>query len=174
MIFKSLPTYIVEESEYRDFSEYREKFSRKHVKEVMFKLSELVAQKISLLLKNSSGALIFDGWSKYRMDCLCIYASFIRNIPALEFGKTKTREEISVPLISITPIAGTNFSEDNENREATNFSATAHMRHFESIFYRILNINIHDWAVFLIEDNCALNQSIANLIEVPLIGCYNH
>ena len=47
------------------------------------------------------------------------------------------------------------------------------MGHFESIFYRVFNTNTHDWAVFLIGDNCALNQFIENLMEVPLIGCYN-
>ncbi len=54
-------------------------------------------------------------------------ASFIRNIPVLKFGKIKTREEICVPLISISPMAGTNFIEDNEDTEATKFSATTQM-----------------------------------------------
>ena len=71
-------------------------------------------------------------------------------------------------------MAGSNFIEDNEDTEATNFRPTTHMRHFDSVLCLIFNRNIHDWAVCLTGDNSALNQSIANLMEELLIGFCNH
>lgn len=55
-------------------------------------------------------------------------------------------------------------SSDDSDEIATRFDALTHIRHFETVFHNFYNLNIYDWVVFLIADNCATNQK-------PLIGC---
>lgn len=60
---RSEPLNIVDYSEYRTFSAYSDKFDRKFVKKVMFKLVEEAEKRIATAMKNKKFGTMFDGWS---------------------------------------------------------------------------------------------------------------
>lgn len=59
------------------------------------------------------------------------------------------------------------------NTYSTSFNAKAHIRQLENIFH-YFQVNVHEFALFLVFDSCALNKYIAKKIEISQVGCANH
>ncbi len=84
---------------------------------------------MTLPIKNTTWALIFDGWPEYSKHYASMYGSFIRNVPRLNFSNPKMSEEICLQL-AFQP----NFSKDDEgDREARLFGSIFHIWHSETI-----------------------------------------
>ena len=121
------------------------------------------------------------------MHYLGIIAVFMRKVTYLYNGVVHEKEELAMPLIYLSPMAKPpNEDEEcdagndnlpsvsrNNADEATDFSAATHVRQFEDVF-KYFGINIHEWAVCTIADNCRINLKIAELMEIPHVGCTNH
>ncbi len=54
--------------------------------------------------------------------------------------------------------------------EAISFSASVRIRFLEDCFH-IFRVNVHDWAMCQMEDNCSLKKCIVDLMDIPHVGC---
>lgn len=43
----------------------------------------------------------------------------------------------------------------------------------EDIFH-IYGVNVHEWLVCQVSDNCSVDLHISRLLEIPMVGCYSH
>ncbi len=63
---------------------------------------------------------------------------------------------------------------DSENpKPATSFSAETHVRFFEDIMH-IYGVNVHEYSLCQVADNCNTNTLIASLLEIPHVGCASY
>ncbi len=75
-------------------------------------------------------------------------------------------------LLALTPLAGLS-SHDSEETDSENETAESTagvcFSNFEDIFdfYRV---NVHEWVVCQLADNCSTNKRIADLLDVPHVG----
>ena len=182
IVLKSEPLSVIEDPEYRAFAAYKEKFDRKYLKQVLFKLVELVEARISEEMKDQVGAILFDGWSRRGTHYVGLFGSFMRKVSVMNVGRSTVAEELCMPLLSVSPMAtyeASQFTSDEESgsenlTEATDFGAKTHVEHFKSIFQNFYNIDILKWTVCAIGDNCSTNHSIAKLMKLPFVGCNSH
>lgn len=87
-------------------------------------------------------------------------------------GQTLHAEELSTPLLSLSPLAYRDNTGEIESAHATSFDATTHWRQLEHIF-NYYHDDVHQWAVSQVGDSCALNKAIATKLEIPHDGCCN-
>jgi hypothetical protein len=66
-----------------------------------------------------------------------------------------------------------NEGDNDDNEEATAFTAQAHVDFFENTldFY---NLELADRVVLSIADNCSVNKKIAEILNVPHVNCHSH
>ena len=176
IVSQNLPVSIVEEPEFRAQAKYAVKFSRSTVRGVLLKLVEIVEEKIRLELKNTRGAIMYDGWTYNGTHYLGIIAIYNKKVQILRDHAWIENEAVVMPLISVSPIA--HVAIENENTETltdetTEFNSVAHIRQFETVF-DLFHQDVHRWAVCLISDNCSVNLKISRLMELPHVGCLNH
>ncbi len=62
-VFRDEPLEIIESNLFRSFSKYNTHYSRKTFKEVLDLVLELVWSKISVEMKQTLRAIIYDGWT---------------------------------------------------------------------------------------------------------------
>ena len=176
IVTQSLSISIVEQPEFRLISKHSVVLSRKKVRETILSLVQVVEETIINELKGTRGALMHDSWTYNRTHYLGIIAVYMKKVSFLMNGIIQSKEELSMPLLSVSPIQHID-NEDDENSgnqsETTEFNSTAHIRQFETVF-NFFHQNIHEWAVCQISDNCSLNLCIANIMEIPHVGCLNH
>ncbi|ETP10118.1 hypothetical protein F441_14161 [Phytophthora nicotianae CJ01A1] len=96
--------------------------------------------------------LILDGWTHMSEHYLGVFACYEVG------GKVKT------PLICMAPLM---------NEVDDDLSALAHREFLADMLPRDFGKQI-DQCLFVVGDNCSVNQRLASLIGVPLIGCASH
>ncbi|ETN04902.1 hypothetical protein, variant [Phytophthora nicotianae INRA-310] len=96
--------------------------------------------------------LILDGWTHMSEHYLGVFACYEVG------GKVKT------PLICMAPLM---------NEADDDLSALAHREFLADMLPRDFGKQI-DQCLFVVGDNCSVNQRLASLIGVPLIGCASH
>ncbi len=64
IVLNSLPLTCMTNSEFRQLSKYNNAFSINTVKEVIYKLTEIVEQKISKEKKKTRGSILYDEWTR--------------------------------------------------------------------------------------------------------------
>ncbi len=102
-----------------------------------------------------------------------IYKLFMKQVKTWKRGETTMKEELQMPMHSMSTIAEYNAEEDLTDGSSIKCDTEAHIRQIENIFNLYL-VDIHKWSVFQIGDRCPLNKSIAAAIEIPHVGCCNH
>ena len=80
----------------------------------------------------------------------------------VSYPNNSSKNEYSTALIAFSPI-------ENE----TEFTAKAHFEYLSWVLQNILRKNMTN-VTSLIGDNCEKNKALANLCNVPLIGCASH
>ncbi len=181
-MFKSEPLHIVEDSDFRALSIAKDKFNRKYVKEVLFKLVEIVEVRIVAAISGNVGDIMFDGWSRQGTHYVGLFVIFMRKVDFLYRRHQAVKEELCMPLLSVCPMATAVFDTDeslNEEQtvnftEAVDFSAKAHVEHFKSVFLSFYSIDLPEWVVCAIANNCSTNHAIGRLLNVPFIGYRSH
>ncbi len=76
-------------------------------------------------------------------------------------------------LLAASPMASPCASEDGADAETTSFSASVHIPFFEDVFH-FYGQNVHEWALCQMADNRNTNKRIADLMNIPHVGCNNH
>ena len=105
IISQSLPISIFPETEFRFQTKYNTSFSRNTVISVILKLVEVVEEKIIDDLRDRKGSIIYDGWKISSTHYLVIIDAFTKKISILKEKVPCIHEEVSMPLISISPIS---------------------------------------------------------------------
>ena len=100
---------------------------------------------------------------------------------------TETKETLysNIVLISVSPL-NTTVEEDTDNqettessetddnqREASNFKAETHLKHFKKIF-EYNDCDFDAWTKAQLTDNPSVNKKLARLCVFPHLGCNNH
>ena len=183
VVLKSLPITIVEDKEFRSFHRFNESISRKLLKEVIFKLVEIVDEKLRVELKLcGKGSILHDGWTCAGVHYIGLFACY--NTGAVKTEKPKPlNEDVQLSLLSVSPMARTELTEEDEidtktdlavyDETAVNFSSQTHAEHIRNVF-RYYGLNVEDWAVCQTADNCSVNRKVAELLGIPHVSCKNH
>lgn len=93
-------------------------------------------------------------------------------------------QELAIPLISVSTMPRVTNEEDDAEMneplseqeysdEAVQFDTETHIQQLEEVS-NIYNIDMHEWALCSIVDNCRLNKKIARLLGISHVGCLNH
>ena len=183
VVLKSLPVSIVEDQEFRSFHRYNENISRKLLKEVIFKLVELVDDNLRKELKLcGKGSILHDGWTCAGVHYIGLFACYNTGMLKTETHET-TNEAVQLSLLSVSPMARTEVTEEEESDEkkdlavfdetAVNFSSQTHAEHIRNVF-RYYGLDVSDWAVCQTADNCSVNLKVAELLGIPHVSCKNH
>ena len=165
---------IVEHAEYRRFSRFNVPLARKTVVFVIFKLVHLVEQRVSSEMKNTSGALLFDGWSCAGTHFIAAIASYCTHNPVKIKGSAENDTIPRLSLIALSPMGKIEPDESNEvDDEATTFNAETHLAFFRAVF-QFYAQSFDSWCVCLVSDNTSTNMRVARLCGKPIIVCMSH
>lgn len=149
IVSENLPFNFCEKDSTRKYS----KLTSISVETVMKYMELLVVEVEDRIRKElpEKFAIVFDGWSEDSTHFLGIFASF-----ALDQQETIKRQ-----LLAFAPLL------DETDLSAESQSALI----VDTIEFYGKNIsNI----VCIIGDNCSTNKAVANILEVPLVGCASH
>lgn len=58
---------------------------------------------------------MYDGSSKCSLPYIEIYTSFMKTVPVMSVGKHDNREELTVPLLSMSPLASYESGDEDED-----------------------------------------------------------
>ena len=101
---------------------------------------------------------------------------FAKIVDYLRNGRMQTQEEISMLLLSVSPIQ--HWEEGNEaNSDTTSETIVFNSKRTygnSKLIFCFFHVNIHKRAVCQICDNFSANLCIAELLCIPHIGCLNH
>eukprot|EP00171_Calliarthron_tuberculosum_P002931 IDg2931t1 len=173
IVLKSMPISYVEDPIVRSFSKLEQNFSIKFTKSVIFKLTELVEQRIARILASTMGAIVHDGWTSNGTHYFAVFASFMRRVQVVRDGSLITVDEHCMPLLGVSPLAKKESTEDSSVGEAESFDADTHIRYLDEIF-KFYSQDVYKWTTCSIADNCAVNKRLAFLLNVPHVGCMSH
>ena len=192
IVDKSWPVSYVEDETVRNFSVHGQvRLSAKYLKQVLFRLVELVQEAIGAEMAQAPiGAIMHDGWSKTSTHYFGLYACYCLKVA----GKLKpTTALLAVSPIQQAPFATEIDSDDdveptNDNAASTRvaaatsgamvetatFNADAHCGFIRSTFQQYGAVDFNRWCVAQICDNASVNRSIAMKLGIKHIGCKSH
>jgi len=174
IVMKNLPVDTVEDEDFRTFSKFKVHINIRTLDAVIFQLVELVEELISKEIKNTRGALMYDGWTSNNTHFIGVFLSYCLQVPIRIDGKEKYKHIPQITLIGVSPLAKIDEDDDDGlSQEATKFNAEAHLTYFREIF-EYYNCDFDRWTVCLIGDNVSTNVKIASLCAKPHIGCVSH
>lgn len=79
--------------------------SSKELRETIFKMVEIVESGICNYMKDIRGALMYDVWTNNDSRYLAVYEMMRKKVKRNEGGQDVTREELAMPLLSISTIS---------------------------------------------------------------------
>jgi len=138
--------------------------SRKYAKlkpisvESVMKYMDLLVIKVGGRIKNGlpqKFAVVFDGWSEDSTHFIGIFAVFISD--EAEAAERKIKRH----LLAFTPLL-------DETDLSANSQSALIVDTLEIYGRNMSNV------VCIIGDNCSTNKSVANKLDVPLVGCASH
>lgn len=121
---------------------------RKTIRETMLKIVELNENVIGAEMKNTKGAIVYDGLSKRFVHFVGLYAVYMKSHGNKGYG-TENTKELAMPLLSASPIAQAPstisvFDKDDDiedvnrdkvkDNEATTFDPETHISHMTDVF----------------------------------------
>ena len=154
IILKNNPISILQDPIYRKFAGFKYKTSIGVVRNIIFKMMELIEEKnIAELKPTTCGTIMHDGWSRYGVHYLCYFACYIFD------NHPKPR------LISLAPMTNKEANEKIETsmEDATNFNSETHKTHFITIMKDIYKIDLITWGRASIADNINVYLKTAQL-----------
>ncbi len=176
IVTQSLLLSMVEQKEFRSFSKFDVLLSYKSVRQTILNLVRIVEKRISEDLENSKGSIMYDGWTHDNTHYLGVFAVYMKKIRVFRNNEESFVEQLAIPLLSASPIGQYVEEYDTESlpsKETTEFNSTAHVCQLESVF-NYFHLNVCEWAVCQVADNCSTNRRIAELMELPRVGCLSH
>lgn len=177
------PLTIVEQPSFRKLSKYDYVVSAKGIRNLMYKLVEVIERSIAEEMKKCTGALMYDGWTdRSGTHFVGTFGVYMRQV-VNQGSVGQEFSEVCSPLLSCSPMAHVKTTGDNEksdfdaemsHEEATTFDARTHVEHFKDVFTNFYGLDVCKWAVCQVADNCSTNKKVAQLLKIPHVGCNNH
>ena len=134
VVMKLLPMSSVSDPEFRMFSKFDEVFSVKHLNSVDFKITEIVEKSIGVVMKDTQGAIVHDGWTSNEMHYFGVFASFMEQATVTRDGVESVEQEHRFPLLSVSPLTEDTDSEPLQSDHETNFFDSATHVHASKLF----------------------------------------
>ncbi|ETL98754.1 hypothetical protein L917_04237 [Phytophthora nicotianae] len=150
IIKSNLPLHFCEDAETHRYTNL-ERISQ----ETLYRGLESVTRHVEVVIKADMPkryGLISDGWSFNSEHYLAVFGCF-------EMAGTA-----QYPLPAMAPLM---------NSPTNNLSAATHLTFLRQMLMRDYNKRVEDY-LFTVGDNCYINQRLANLLSVPLVGCVSH
>lgn len=119
----SLPITYVENAAFRDIGDIAVNISVKSFREKLFKMVELVENRVANYMKQTKGAVKYDGWTKNGTQYVAVYAIMMKKVRHLVEGQDILREELAMHLQSMTPIAKRDDESEVISVQAISFDA---------------------------------------------------
>ncbi len=144
--------------ENREFSFTEKQLTRKYSNlepictETLMKYMELLSNEVESKIKEElpeKFGLVFDAWTEGSTHYVAIFATYGH------------KQEAQFPLLSFSPLI------NEEDLSASSY------------WFLIIQIlekfgKNEDNIIFLVGDNCQVNKSLADLMNIPLVGCASH
>ena len=129
--------------------------SRETLRKRILHCYKTMNEDIKMLLKGKKLVIIFDGWTEGSDHYMGVAASYLTS---------STPSEYKEVLLSVLPMM--------DEEEIKDFSAESHKTYITNVLtkYGVKQENLVAFA----GDNCNTNKAMANLLNVPLIGCASH
>lgn len=170
LVCKNLPLTLVSDPEFRAFSRYPVPISYATTVSVLRELVKLVENRIASEMKQTKGALLFDGWSSGDVHYVAGIASYCATVAG-----DNTIQPLQA-VLSVSPMGKCRGTEDPKStieEEANRFDAETHLEFFRKTF-DFYKLSFDDWVVCLVCDNAKVNRRMARLSRKPCIGCKSH
>ena len=123
-------------------------------------MERLVEKRISMEIKTTKGAIMYDGWSCNGTHFIAVLACYIVKVIGREDSKEIARDETRMALLALSPMCQevkNNTNSDDEYEETTTFNAEAHKEFFKQTF-QVFDVDFDEWVQCLIGD-CLLYTS---------------
>lgn len=152
------PVTIVEDKEFRRICTRYVDTGYRTFTSVIFRPVELLKLRISKALKQTKGAVIFDGWTENNNYFACAVVSYTSFTFTEE--KSKVVEYSKAWTAKLSPFSlsrNSNFENFSTlgGDEATKFGAECHLKLFRETFH-VYQLNFDDWCLCLIEDTATV------------------
>lgn len=158
------------------------RFTKRTLIKMVVALVKLVQIRISEEMKSSKiGAIMHDGWTRNGVHYVGVFACYVRLIDVSIKGRKVESEEVVTTLLDVAPMGNISIDEDEDNKyshimtheTAVNFNADTHV-HFLKKTFDSYNIDMENWVVASIADNCSTNKCVSDLFNIPHISFNSH
>lgn len=141
---------------------------------IILKPTELVEKSYSEEMAGTErGGITHDGWTCGNVHYIDLFATYNNhNSVATSKGNRNESNYVEVSLLSCSPMTEPlmgNCSESDERssfQEAVRFTGTTHVQYLKHIF-RLYNIEIGDWVVCHVAENCTVSKKVTELLGIP-------
>ena len=94
-------------------------------------LTFIVEEKIAAEMKGKRGMIYHDGWTKFGVHYVCLFASYMVKCPGVELAKNSFKSVMTLITVSTLP------HDEDDNATATAFNAKSHAKFFTTAFNNI-------------------------------------
>ena len=154
IVMKNLPVSFVDCTYTRNISRLKQvsgRTVRRHILSLLDVLKDTLRRELP-----SRFVLVFDGWSEGTQHYIGVAAAYMKTVDG---GK-----EIPVQtMLSMKPLLSDGIQ---------GMRAVDHIEHLEKVL-NSYGKKMSD-VICLVGDNCSVNQSMARIMKVPLLGCASH
>lgn len=124
-------------------------------------------------MKRIHCAVMHDGWPTNASHYLGVFSVLMKRDNRIEDGKYALLEKICMPLSWLSLLAKRYSEGEVESGYEIAIEDESHGRQVEHMF-NYFHVYVHDWVVCQIAESCPLSKCMAEHMEKPHIGCYNH
>jgi hypothetical protein len=154
VVMKNLPVSFVDCEYTRDITRLKPisaKTLRRHILDVLSVTKETIQLELP-----SRFAIVFDGWTEGTQHFIGVAAAYLK-------PETTGKEKPVQTMLSMKPLLANGIK---------GMRATDHIAHIERVL-ESYGKNLEN-ILCLVGDNCSVNQSMARILGIPLIGCASH
>ena len=96
VVLKNLPLYFITDNDVRQFCKYDTKISPQILIDTIFKVMELVEEKIQEEISGTKGSILFDGWTCNDIHYVCVLLTYMNKFNVIEDEKQTMIEKKTI------------------------------------------------------------------------------
>jgi len=174
IVMDNLPLNSVKNSRLKRFCKHKVNIGIQKLKETILQLVMLVERRIGADMREAKmGQILHDGWTKCRIHCIGLMASFTKEHFEIVNCQKVKRTRTQIVLLAVSPMHGPPSEEGDAPEETIEFSAKRHKEFIHSTFC-YFDVVSQEWILCQGTDNTSVNRKLARLLKVPQVGCLNH
>lgn len=169
IVTKNLPLSLVEDSEFCKLSKYNVHLSYRTTVRTLIEFFKLVESRIADEMRQTIGALLFDGWSCGGTH----YVALIAYYCATMTGGTLDAPQLAIIAVSPMGRQGIGDNGIEFSDETARFDAEAHLDFFRDVF-AMMSMSLDDWMSCIVGYSASVNQKLARISRKPFVGYHSH